>query len=262
MFLNLLVHRETVSVCACIIICLGCAPCIDSSLLSVLCTSTPQVMRQEEFGPDCTRRVLQLSCEATGATHHLHHYHFHAWPDHGTPDSSSCIRAMCKALKPDHATGAPIVVHCSAVGGRFGGGLSNEAAGMHTSSVASLRDVCVSLCWLPLRLHAFCVAVFVCQRHGPSHPCTAAGVHCPLQGIGRTGTFCAIDILLQRLDAWARSPSGPERAEVEDTLDVPSLVHHLRTQRMGMVQVRGGAAAAAAAVTYSAASCVGPAMGL
>lgn len=63
-------------------------------------------------------------------------------------------------------------------------------------------------------------------------------MHAHLQGIGRTGTFCAIDILLQRLDAWARSSSGPDRAEVEDTLDVPSLVHHLRMQRMGMVQVR------------------------
>jgi hypothetical protein len=32
--------------------------------------------------------------------------------------------------------------------------------------------------------------------------------------------------------------AGPSRAEVEDTLDVPALVHALRAQRMGMVQVR------------------------
>jgi hypothetical protein len=36
------------------------------------------------------------------------------------------------------------------------------------------------------------------------------------------------------MEGW----SGPDRAEVEDTLDVPALVHALRAQRMGMVQVR------------------------
>lgn len=61
-----------------------------------------------------------------------------------------------------------------------------------------------------------------------------------LQGIGRTGTFCSVDILVQRLDAWASCSNGkgPDQAEVEDTLDVPALVHKLRAQRMGMVQVR------------------------
>jgi hypothetical protein len=59
-----------------------------------------------------------------------------------------------------------------------------------------------------------------------------------LQGIGRTGTFCAIDILLQRLDAWpsCQEGSGPDRAEVEAALNLPALVHELRRQRMGMVQ--------------------------
>lgn len=46
-------------------------------------------------------------------------------------------------------------------------------------------------------------------------------------------------VLSQRLDAWAalNGGGGPDRSEVEDTLDVPSLVHKLRAQRMGMVQV-------------------------
>jgi tyrosine-protein phosphatase non-receptor type 9 len=58
------------------------------------------------------------------------------------------------------------------------------------------------------------------------------------QGIGRTGTFCAIDILLQRLDAWpsCQEGGGPDRAEVEAALNLPALVHELRRQRMGMVQ--------------------------
>lgn len=58
------------------------------------------------------------------------------------------------------------------------------------------------------------------------------------QGIGRTGTFCAVDILLQRLDAWPQCQDGcgPDRDEVEAALNVPHLVHELRRQRMGMVQ--------------------------
>jgi protein tyrosine phosphatase len=70
---------------------------------------------------------------------------------------------------------------------------------------------------------------------------------CAAQGIGRTGTFCAIDILLQRLDAWpsCQDGAGPDRGEVEAALNLPALVHELRRQRMGMVQtleqVRGEA---------------------
>eukprot|EP00775_Hariotina_reticulata_P003503 gene3503-3772_t len=62
-------------------------------------------------------------------------------------------------------------------------------------------------------------------------------VHCSA-GIGRTGTFCAIDILLQRFDSWQslNEGQGPDRAEVEATLNLPQLVHDLRAQRMGMVQ--------------------------
>jgi protein tyrosine phosphatase len=60
-----------------------------------------------------------------------------------------------------------------------------------------------------------------------------------LQGIGRTGTLCAIDILMQRLDAWATANggSGLQQSDYDDTLDVPKLVHQLRAQRMGVVQV-------------------------
>lgn len=75
----------------------------------------PQVEQQRSFGPDCTLRTLALTCSSTGATHTLSHYHFHAWPDHGMPDSSNGIRAICRALAPARETGRPIVVHCSAV---------------------------------------------------------------------------------------------------------------------------------------------------
>ncbi|GBF94107.1 hypothetical protein Rsub_07094 [Raphidocelis subcapitata] len=59
-------------------------------------------------------------------------------------------------------------------------------------------------------------------------------LHCSA-GIGRTGTFIAVDVLLRRIDAWFRE-GGPTKDEVEAALDVPRLVHSLRQQRGGMVQ--------------------------
>ena len=47
-------------------------------------------------------------------------------------------------------------------------------------------------------------------------------VHCSA-GIGRTGTFITLDMMMQQMNA-------------EDTLSVHQCVRHLRTQRMNMVQ--------------------------
>jgi hypothetical protein len=90
-------------------------PCLLTPSRYPPCATGVQVDQQRQFGPDCTLRTLALTCSSTGATHTLSHYHFHAWPDHGTPDSSSGIRAICSALAPARETGRPIVVHCSAV---------------------------------------------------------------------------------------------------------------------------------------------------
>ncbi|OWZ13799.1 Receptor-type tyrosine-protein phosphatase, partial [Phytophthora megakarya] len=58
-------------------------------------------------------------------------------------------------------------------------------------------------------------------------------VHCSA-GIGRSGTFIAIDILLKQLHQVLQDESGEENAT--EALDIASVVHRLRSQRPGMVQ--------------------------
>lgn len=57
-------------------------------------------------------------------------------------------------------------------------------------------------------------------------------VHCSA-GVGRTGTFCAFDIIMDRLRSL---PKGSTAATVAAIVDVPATVLQLRQQRMGMVQ--------------------------
>ncbi|WIA20381.1 hypothetical protein OEZ85_004802 [Tetradesmus obliquus] len=163
-----------------------------------------QVEQVVPFSPDCTLRVMRLSSTSSERSHMLCHYHFHAWPDHGTPGSSAGLRAVCRSLSTARESGAPVLVHCS----------------------APCSQGCV------FRFCAVCRSLSTARESG-----APVLVHCSA-GIGRTGTFCAVDILLQRLDAWpgCNGGAGPERGEVEAALNLPALVHELRRQRMGMVQ--------------------------
>lgn len=74
-------------------------------------------------------------------------------------------------------------------------------------------------------------------------PCDSAALLCTCTvGIGRTGTFCAVDILLQWFDHWqecSAEAAGPDDAEVEAAVGVPNLVHKLRGQRMVRLEEAG-----------------------
>lgn len=72
----------------------------------------------------------------------------------------------------------------------------------------------------------------------PQPLATQDGAHrCVLlsPGIGRTGTFCTIDVILRRLQQLdAKDSTAAERA-----VDVKRVVTNLRKQRVGMVQTPG-----------------------
>lgn len=114
-----------------------------------------------------TVRVLKVTHVPSQQSTSVKHMHYHSWPDHGTPEDCSTIRAMSEQLDSCRDSKRPVVVHCSA-------------------------------------------------------------------GIGRTGTFCAIDILRQRVKALGSQVF--DQQQLIEQFDLVKLVHSLRQQRMGMVQ--------------------------
>jgi tyrosine-protein phosphatase non-receptor type 9 len=78
---------------------------------------------------------------------------------------------------------------------------------------------------------ALCHALDGCRRAG----CKIV-VHCSA-GVGRTGTFIATDVLLQRLHSLSlRLHGSVGQQDVVAAMNVPELVVNLRQQRRGMVQ--------------------------
>ncbi|XP_067679828.1 receptor-type tyrosine-protein phosphatase epsilon-like isoform X2 [Haliotis asinina] len=103
-------------------------------------------------------RDLEAKSKETGNSRHFRQFHFVAWPDHGTPDSTALTEFLWLVRETPNPQDSPLLVHCSA-------------------------------------------------------------------GIGRTGTYIALDYLLDRVVS-------------DQKVDVFGFVSQMRDQRKGMVQTR------------------------
>jgi len=72
-----------------------------------------QAVGQTELDNDITVRELLLTDSVTGTRRRIMHYHYHAWPDHGVPESTEPLRRLSQLLRRTKMEGSP-VVHCSA----------------------------------------------------------------------------------------------------------------------------------------------------
>lgn len=72
-----------------------------------------QAASQTELDNDITVRELHLSDGVSGESRRIMHYHYHAWPDHGVPESTEPLRRLSQLLRRTKMEGSP-VVHCSA----------------------------------------------------------------------------------------------------------------------------------------------------
>lgn len=122
--------------------------------------------------------------------HVVKHYYFTTWPDHGVPSGliEFCQMFRRERQKPD----GTIIVHC-----RYDGGQENW-------------DLLMSI--VPSK-----------PREAPEKFLIHFTFPISSAGVGRTGTFIALDIMMQRI-------------KQERKINVFDLVKQLRSQRMKMVQ--------------------------
>ncbi|XP_071117373.1 uncharacterized protein [Haliotis cracherodii] len=101
---------------------------------------------------------LSVYAKKEGKIHHVDHFHYTSWPDHGVPDTSALLEFMWRVKVTARQQTQPVIVHCSA-------------------------------------------------------------------GVGRTGTYIAIESLV-------------DQAAAEGNLDIVSFVSNMRGQRKNMIQTK------------------------
>ncbi|OQR73621.1 tyrosine-protein phosphatase non-receptor type 11-like [Tropilaelaps mercedesae] len=141
---------------------------------------------------DYTLRELELTEATSGERRRIYHFHFTAWPDHGVPSDPGCVLNFLEQVnaKQEEANtankGRPVAESVNS-----------------TDSISA-------------------------PSTGTWNPSGTAGpivVHCSA-GIGRTGTFIVIDLIVDEV----------KRRGLAVDIDILRTIRMLRRQRSGMVQ--------------------------
>ena len=138
---------------------------------------------------------IASSCSGS-SPHTVQHYQYHAWPDHGTPQESKPIRALCEVMQQEREQGLQ-QQQLTRVGS---GGLPSSPppppqAVVHCSAGIGRTGTLVAIDILRQRLHR--LASKAAEGSLPPHTCSK---------------------------------------KMHEALNLPALVHELRQQRAGMVQ--------------------------
>ena len=130
-------------------------------------------------------------------------YHFTAWPDHGVPDYATSILAFHSRVKSQHVPSkGPLLVHCRLV-------CLSSPSYTHTHTHT--------------HTHTYIYTLSLPPPPPPPPPHTHTHTHTHSAGVGRTGTYMAIDSVL-------------EQVERDQLVDIPAVITAMRRQRMHMVQ--------------------------
>lgn len=136
----------------------------------------------------------------------MRQYHFTAWPDHGVPAYATSLLAFRRKvhLSDDMAHG-PIVTHCRWVSlpvscSVAGHGYLCHCGWLLVLSIAVLQATSTMYMW-----------------------CYTTCIWCYSAGVGRTGTFILVDILL-------------DQARADGEVDVFGYLKKIREQRTNLVQ--------------------------
>lgn len=117
---------------------------------------------------------------------HIYQYHFQVWPDHGVPSDPGCVLNF---LHDVNARQEQIMLEC----------ITPVSRPLHPVDSGKTH--------------------FLVHLQGP------ICVHCSA-GIGRTGTFIVIDMILDQID----------RSGLDTEIDIQRTIQMVRSQRSGMVQ--------------------------
>jgi netrin-G3 ligand len=150
---------------------------------------TVRGLGKEEVGRGITVRRIELVNTSLNETRSITHYQYEGWPDHGVPTSAKPIRHLIHLIEKEKGTNFFVCDEGSDL-------LSDEDTCSDSSSSEQTTSPVV--------------------------------VHCSA-GVGRTGTFCTIHMLLVRLHNEMRKGSIAR-------LNLYNTVLKLRRQRPGMVQ--------------------------